>query len=268
MNDFSVLPIITARDNSLIKQYIKLRDMKKVRKELGMFVIEGARLVLDAAAEGIIIEAGFLTEEAARKYPEAAAELVRTASKKVYMISDAVSDRLSDTGTSQGIYCLAHTLDKILTADKINKYGRYLILNNLQDPGNVGTIIRVADAVGLDGVYLCGCCDIYNPKTVRSTMGSMFRVPISDELNYQDAVKSLSEAGVTTYASVIDKDALDVRGAGLGKGCAVVIGNEGNGLTHEESDICDKRITIRMQGNINSLNAASAACILLWEMSE
>lgn len=137
----------------------------------------------------------------------------------------------------------------------------------MQDPGNIGTIIRAADAVGIDRVYLCSCCDIYNPKTVRSAMGSMFRVKLTDNDNYADVISSLKDAGVTTYASVIDSSAQSLRDTVFDRRSAVVIGNEGNGLSEEDADACDKKITIKMKGNINSLNAASAASIMLWEMT-
>lgn len=268
MFDYSELRQVTSRDNPLVKQYIKLRDQKKYRIELGLFVLEGARLISDAVSEGLRIEYAFVTEQAANKYPETAAGLMKASIIGTYLIPESLGDVLSATQGSQGLYCCAHTLDKITAADKMNTVGKYLVLDNLQDPGNIGTIIRAADAVGIDGIFLCGCCDIYNPKTVRSTMGSMFRVPLVDDMDYESVISLLHACGIMTFASVVDADARDIRRVSFAGGSAVVIGNEGNGLTERDASLCNQKITIKMKGNINSLNAASAASIILWEMTD
>lgn len=261
--------LITSKDNPNIKLYIKLRDQKKARVENDMFVLEGARIIADAVKENVKIECAFVTDEAAIKYPETLSLLSERIGDRLHFIPSEIAARLSDTKGSQGIFAIAARLDKTLDIDKINNGGKFLILNCVQDPGNVGTILRVADAVGINGVFLCGnSCDIYNPKIVRSTMGSMFRLPICDDLSYSETVSLLKQKGISTYASVIDTDAHSVRGFGFPSDCAVVIGNEGNGLTREEALMCDARITIKMSGNINSLNAAMAAGIILWEMTK
>lgn len=233
-----------------------------------MFVLEGARIALDAAKEGVELVYGFVTEAAKGKYPETVDELSAALGARLYVIPDSLADKLSDTKGSQGIFVCAKALDKNHIADKIKDGGKFLVLNNLQDPGNVGTIIRVSDAVGIAGVYLCGCCDIYNPKTVRSTMGSMFRISFECGMTYSEVIGMMKEHGIVTYASVIDKSAQSLRETDFEPDCAVVIGNEGSGLTAEEAEACDKRVTIKMKGNINSLNAASAAGIFLWELTK
>ncbi len=261
--------LITSKDNPGIKLYIKLRDQKKARTENKMFILEGARIVDDAVKENVRLECAFVTEEAARKYPETVSELSLALGDKLHFVPPEIASRLSDTKSAQGVFAIAARLDKTLDIDKINNGGKFLILNCVQDPGNVGTILRVADAVGIDGVFLCGnSCDIYNPKIVRSTMGSLFRLPVCDDLSYSETVSALKQKGIATLASVIDTDAKSVRSFSFPKNCAVVIGNEGNGLTREEALMCDERITIKMRGNINSLNAAMAAGIILWEMTE
>ncbi len=259
---------ITSRENPLIKEYISLRDKKKCRSELKRFVLEGARITLDAVDEGVELVYGFITEEAMGKYPETADRLTAALNDRLYRIPDRLANKLGDTKGSQGIFVCAKALDKNIIADKIKDGGRFLILCNLQDPGNVGTIIRVSDAVGIAGVYLCGCCDIYNPKTVRSTMGSMFRVPFECGMDYFGVIRLMNSRGIVTYASVVDKDAQSLRETDFEPNCAVVIGNEGSGLTVGETVACDKRVTIKMKGNINSLNAASAAGIFLWELTK
>ncbi|MBQ8623650.1 MAG: RNA methyltransferase [Oscillospiraceae bacterium] len=261
--------LITSKDNPNIKLYIKLRDHKKARNDNNMFVLEGARIIADAVKENVKIECAFITDEASVKYPEAVSLLLQAVGDKLNFIPQDIASKLSDTKGSQGVFAIASRLDKTLDIDKINNGGKFLILNCVQDPGNVGTILRVADAVGIDGVFLCGnSCDIYNPKIVRSTMGSLFRLPVCDDLSYSETIGCLKERKISTYASVIDTDAHSVRGFDFPADCAVVIGNEGNGLTHEEALMCDERITIKMSGNINSLNAAMAAGIILWEMTK
>lgn len=261
--------LLSSKENPLIKQYIKLRDLKKARSEQGLFVLEGSRIVADAVKENVTIEAAFVTEEAINKYSDTASLLADRIGDRLYTVTPDIAARLSDTKGSQGVFAIAKRLDKTLDSAKINNGGKFLILNCVQDPGNVGTILRVADAVGIDGVFLCGnSCDIYNPKIVRSTMGSLFRLAVCDELSYFETISVLKENSIKTYASVIDTDAESVRGFNFPKNCAVVIGNEGNGLTREEALMCDDRITIKMSGNINSLNAAMAAGIILWEMTK
>lgn len=257
---------ISSRENPLIKEYIKLRDSKKHRLQEDMFILEGARIIDDALKEGIGLAYAFFTDEAEERYTAVVSALKDVLGGRAYRIPQSLAEKLSDTKGSQGIFAAAKALDKILTADKIKDGGKYLILDNLQDPGNVGTIIRAADAVGISGVFLCGCCDIYNPKVVRSTMGSLFRVPVCSTLEYQSVVLAMNDCGMVTYASVIDGDAESLADISFEENCAVVIGNEGSGLSKGDAGLCKRRLTIRMKGNINSLNAASAAGIILWEL--
>ena len=260
--------LITSKENPAVKLFIKLKEQKKARAELGLFVIEGIRICTDALNENVKIASVLYTEQAYEKYSETVSKLCEKAYDGALCISEEIATKLSDTKTPQGVFCVLETLDKKTSNGKIDKIGKYLILNNLQDPGNVGTILRVADAVGLNGVFLCNCCDIYNPKTVRSTMGSLFRMPICTNMSYSEIITAFKELSVPTYASVIDTDALNLRSVDFGESCAVVIGNEGNGLSLEDANACDFKLTIRMHGNINSLNAAAAAGIIMWEMTK
>ena len=145
--------------------------------------------------------------------------------------------------------------------------GKYIILDNIQDPGNMGTMLRTADACGIDAIITCNCCDVYNPKTVRSAMGSLMRVNIIDD-DIGNAVLNLKNAGIAVYAAVIDSSAVSLTECDFSKGGAVMIGNEGNGLPREHSALADVPLTIKMHGTINSLNAAMAAGIIMWELSK
>ena len=256
---------ILSRDNPKIKLYQKLRDKRSARDEEGLFVLEGARITMDAVKEHVTLKTAFYTSSAADKYPETVESLRHILGESAYLISEDISKKLSDTAAPQGIFAIAERLDKTPPLDKIES-GKFLILRDLQDPGNVGTILRAADAVGISGVYICGGCDIYNPKLVRSTMGSLFRMPISSGLGYDEVISVFKRSSAKTFAAVVDKDADSLRGFSFPDPCAVVIGNEGNGLKREEAAMCDGRITIRMNGSIESLNAASAATIFLWEL--
>ena len=257
---------IVSRDNPKIKMYTRLRDKKQSRADEGLFVLEGARIISDALKENVPLKTAFYTASAAERYPDTVSELISKIGSAAEEISEEVSQKLCDTSAPQGIYAVAPRLDKTPPLDKIVDGGKFLILNSLQDPGNVGTILRAADAVGISGVYLCDSCDIYNPKLVRSTMGSLFRVPLTDRLGYRDVIALFKASGIPVYASVVDKTAESLRGFSFPESCAAVIGNEGNGLSEEDAALCDGRITIKMSGTIESLNAAAAAAIFLWEL--
>lgn len=127
-------------------------------------------------------------------------------------------------------------------------------------------IIRTADALGIDGIIASECCDLYNPKVIRSTMGSIFRMKIFTEPDTDIIFSELSGKNIKSFASVTDSDALNINSVNFNGGCAVFIGNEGNGLPEEVSEKCTEKITIPMHGTINSLNAAMAAGIIMWEL--
>lgn len=263
---------ITSKDNPKIKLYAKLSSSKKAREENGLFVLEGARLCSEAVdrwREGKLdIHSVFASEKALEKYPEYIDSSLFTSRSEIFhTIEDKICEKLSDTKGSQGIYIIANMSNNILSCECIKSNGKYLVMNNLQDPGNVGTILRTCDAVGADGVVMTNnCCDLYNPKTLRAAMGSVFRLNIFSCPDFSQAIKMFSECGVRSFAAVVDKDASAVECVDFSNGAAVVIGNEGRGLTSEDAGYCDEKITIKMQGNIDSLNAAMAAGIILWEM--
>lgn len=259
---------ISSPDNEKIKLYRKLSADKKIRRRENMFVIEGARLVADAVKEAAELYCVFITPAAAEKYDGTLALISENVSEnRVFIISDALAKLLSDTDMPQGFFaiCRSRVLDKSSLYGTIKSGGAYLVIDNVQDPGNLGTILRTADACGIDAVFTCSCCDIYNPKTVRSTMGSLFRLTVI-AVGIGEAAAALKSAGVTLYAAVIDKSAVSLTECDFSAGGAVMIGNEGNGLPQEHIDLADIPVTIRMSGRVNSLNAAMAAGIIMWEL--
>ena len=255
---------LTSKDNAQIKNVLKLKKSAKYRRQSGCFIAEGLRVCLDAVLSGAEIKALFITDEAIEKNPQAYNTLSAQADE-TFVLSSALFDYISDTQAPQGILCVIKTLDKSAYFDKINNGGKYLVLDNVQDPNNLGTILRSAEAFGVFGVIMSDdCCDIYNPKVVRGSMGAVFRLAI---LSVSDlSVWFAKHPSLNTYAAVVDKDAEKVNETAFEAPCAVVIGNEGNGIRPEICAACDHKITIPMDGKAESLNASAAAAILIWEM--
>lgn len=257
--------VVTSKDNPLIKLYSKLATSKKERYALGKFVLEGQRLVEDAVKEKADVTCIFVTENAAGKF-ECSFSQADLGKIKLVMISNELGKKISLTEKTQGVFAICNFPVMKNLDDVIKNKGKFLILHKLQDPGNVGMIIRTADALGISGVVLSECCDLFSPKVIRSTMGSVFRMPLWWNVDIADALLSMGKYSVETCAAVIDADADDIKEKGFKDSCAVVIGNEGNGLSTEIVGKCQRRVTVCMNGNINSLNAAMAAGIIMWEM--
>lgn len=254
---------ITSKSNPSVKLYQKLSSQKKERQRYGLFVLEGERITEDAL-KAEAVRTLLMTEKA---YEESRLRELYDCPETL-VISDELARYISQTETPQGVFAVCRMYER---PPVISDGGRYIVLYGLQDPGNMGTIIRTADALGIDGIYLCGCCDLYNPKTIRATMGSVFRCRIGTAADDGELFSVLSGGNILTAASVIDSGAEPVMSlTELPENCrlAVFIGNEGRGLPEDIPVRCDMRITIPMHGNINSLNAAMAAGIIMWEMKK
>lgn len=201
----------------------------------------------------------YVTEGFEKKYAD------RLAGCRYELISDAVCRHLSDTRTPQGVTALVKKqetpLEEILARDE---NPCLFLLENLQDPGNMGTILRTSEGAGVSGIIMNReSVDPYNPKVIRSTMGAIFRMPFVIVDDFEDVLCRLKEAGVRTFAAHLDGEDFyrqDYRG-----GCAFFIGNEGNGLSEELAARADGRIRIPMKGQVESLNAAVAATVLMYE---
>lgn len=260
---------ISSRDNPQVKEYLKLSCNKKARKESGRFVLEGARLCAEILKErSELLEKVFITDSGKARYSDICSLFESNFPDRIRYISDSVGKALASTEGTQGIFAVCRVLDKISLSSKINNGGKYIVLHHIQDPGNLGTVIRTADALGIDAVILCGCCDLYNPKTIRSTMGSFFRLPIIEEASETDIFEALENVGVNSYAAALASDSLPITSCDFSGGGAVWIGNEGNGLTAEVISSCKEKLIIPMKGTIDSFNAAMAACIIMWEMTK
>ena len=254
---------LTSRTNETVKNAASLKNAAD-RREKGMFLLEGARLCCDAAESGVQIEQAFFTEVALNKYAKEC-NIIQSMSGQNYMVNASVADRLADTKNPQGVFCVCKALDKNNNIDKINYNGIYALTDGLQNPDNLGALARTAEALGADGLLLCGGCDLYSPKAMRASMGSLLRLNVVQAEDAASLVRFLQSRGMRVFASVVDADAAPVQDAKKGAGCVVVIGNEGNGVSPAVAEAADERITIPMAGRAESLNAAAAAAILLWE---
>lgn len=246
---------ITSRQNPLIAHIRKLNSSRSYRREQGQFVCEGPKLLGEAVKWGVTIDALVLGEGAT--LPEGLDTEVRAVltSKDVLSAASAVE-------TPQGVLAVC-CLPALEPPEKLSGK-RYLILDGVQDPGNLGTIWRTADAFGADGLLLVnGCADPWSPKTVRATMGACFRLP-AWETSLAGAAALVGGAGLPLYATALREDTEDVRSVDLTH-AAVVIGSEGRGVSEEMLSLCEKTLKIPMTDKCESLNAAVAAAVVLWE---
>lgn len=251
---------ITARTNEKIKYAASLLSASG-RAAHGEFLAEGARLCADAAQSGVKITRAFFTGQALEKYKSYINHILEVCGE-CYEITPEVAEKLSDTKVNQGVFAVCCMNE---SENSFSCGGKYILAENLQDPSNLGAICRSIEALGLDGIIVCGGCDIYNPKALRSSMGSAFRINI---FNTADTVSFLQDAkqnGMKTFAAVLDKDSTDIRDADFSSGVICCVGNEGNGLSKEAADACGFKIKIPMKGKAESLNASAAAAILAWE---
>ncbi len=249
--------------NRTVKAFVHLNRSRSFREKQQQFAMEGYRLVLDALESGICCEALLLTPHANEQY----GKTLRAVAPDVRMleISEPLAAEIADTESAQGVFAIAKQVREMDTLPATQS--RCLLLHCLQDPSNLGAILRTAEALGIDGVYLYQCCDLYNPKTIRASMGALFRIPLS-RLKSMDAIwEHCAPIALPTCAAVIERDAMPLQAFDFTQGAVALIGNEGNGLPQDVIAHCSHRLTIPMSAASNSLNAAMAAGIFLWEMN-
>ena len=248
--------VITSRANPLVAYVRKLNSKRAFRRTENAFAAEGPKLLTEALRWGARVETVLSAPGVSLpKLP---------AGTRVAELPDQLLDFVADTETPQGIIFICK--GKPLAMPERLEGGRWLVLDGVQDPGNVGTIWRTADAFGADGLILCnGCADPWNPKTVRATMGAVFRLPVY-EGTLGDTAQRFIEASVPLYAAALREDTEDVRDVPLDQ-AAVIIGSEGRGVSDEALALCQKTVKIPMRARCESLNAAVAASVVLWEMA-
>lgn len=251
---------ITSRNNPAVKAAAALKELKE-RKSTGLFLLEGARLCKDAALNGVAIEQFFVTEKAREKYFSEYSLLEETAVKS-FLIPDSVAEKLSDTKNSQGFFAVCRQPRAIC---EINREGMYVFTDNVQNPDNMGAVVRTAEAMGADGIIVNSGCDIYSPKALRASMGALLRFPVIRTDSSEEILSECKARGMKIFASVVDSSAEDVTKASKDGGAVLIIGNEGNGISEETLSLSTHRITIPMKGKAESLNASAAATVLIWE---
>lgn len=251
--------MITSASNAQIRNLIQLQKKGKARREQDVFVAEGLKMFREAPEE--LVEKVYISKSFSEK--EEAAGILGY--RNLEIVEDRVFQCAADTKTPQGILAVVrrqrYSLQQVLAGEN----PMLMVLENLQDPGNLGTILRTGEGAGVTGVIMSAdTVDIYNPKTIRSTMGSIYRMPFCYVGDLGMALEEIKRRGITVYAAHLkgteDYDAPDYR-----KGCGFLIGNEGNGLTEQLAARADQYIRIPMCGKVESLNAAVASAVLMYE---
>ena len=257
------MKFISSKDNNKIKEITRLLSSKKERNDKGLFVVEGVRICCDTAGGNVKIKEVFITAECMKKFPEETQKILNNSDEQ-YEITTEIAGKISDTKTPQGVFCICQMPEN---NRKLDPKGNYLMLCSLQDPGNIGTIIRTCDAFKTDGIIMTSDCpDIYSPKLLRSTMGAAFRLNIMIYPDYKTACEELKKLGITLYAAALKNDSKMITDITFKAGSCVMIGNEGNGLSDDEISSADEKIIIPMNEESESLNAAVASSVFAWEM--
>lgn len=249
--------MITSTGNQQMKNLMLLMKKAKARNEQGLFVVEGRKMFLEAPDEQI--EKVYVSESF---YKENEEILI---GRTYEVVSDSVFKTVSDTQTPQGIICLVkkpeYELEELFCGEKTH----LLILESIQDPGNLGTMMRTGEGAGITGIIMNQTTvDLFNPKTIRSTMGSIYRVPFYVSKNLSETIQTLKKRNMKVYAAHL-KGKIQYDEPDYKSSVAFMIGNEGNGLTEETADLADIYIRIPMEGKVESLNAAISASLLMYE---
>ena len=251
--------MITSIRNEQIKKIIQIKEKSKIRKQTGTFTVEGMKMFREIPAECLVC---VYVSESFIKENQTALEGIA-----YQIVSDNIFKKLSDTVTPQGILAVVkqrnYSVEDIVSA-RDRKKSCIIVLDRLQEPGNLGTIMRTGEGAGISGIIMSNdCADIYSPKVIRSTMGSIFRVPFAIVDDLPCAVEYLKQNGITVYAAHLTGELYN-RGI-LKKDCAILIGNEAQGLGESVSRLANQKIKIPMAGKVESLNASVAAALLMYE---
>ena len=242
--------IIESNQNKIIKEVNSLKA-KKERDKTGLFILEGKRLVDEIPNSW---EIKYLLK--AESYSE------DINFENVYTVKDSLFEKISETVNPQGILAVCHIKEFDVTNVDYSNSPFFVVLENVTDPGNMGTLIRTA---GADGIFLSkGCVDIYNPKVIRATMGSIFHLPIYRNLNLMDLMEDFKNNNVKTLAAHLKGTSTPYK-VDMTTACAVIIGNEANGLSDEISEMASDLVKIPMPGKAESMNAGIAGGILIYE---
>lgn len=275
--------VISSRQNRSVVKICKLSD-KKNRDTDKLFRFDGIKLYCEASLNKVEFDTVVFKESSENvlraRMIQMNIPMPETVGARVLVLSDSLFDSISEEKSPDGIISIAKYIDKFHKIVKIESTHlnneeifcfedeRIVILENIRDPGNLGTILRSASALSVDKVILCGeCADIYNSKTLRAAMGAIFKLPTIACRDSSKIVLALRKQGRRIFAATLGAGAISLGEATLSKGDCVAIGNEGHGLSEELIAACDGKIIIPMKPGNESLNAAAAAVIFMWEMS-
>lgn len=265
--------MITSPSNPRIKHVCQLIKSASARRQEGLFVVEGIRICKEVPSDRVA--EAYISEGLAKKMSNAGlspdADDFALDGILYEIVSDAVFKKMSDTVNGQGILCVV-TQDKKDPEDFVdecltdaNQGFKVLLLENIQDPGNLGTMIRTAEAAGFNAIITdTKTVDVYNPKVIRSTMGGVFRMPVMVANDFEVFLKNIKNKGVVLYAALLD-GSTDFHEVEYADNLGILIGNEGNGLTENVASLSDVHVKIPMEGKVESLNAAVAAALMMYE---
>ena len=248
----SNIEVLSSISNPKLRRVRELLDRSRARKKEDAFVVEGIRMFREIPEDRLMET--FISEKFHEENPSIRGSVVK----------NEVFQKLSDTRTPQGVLAVVrqryYALPDILQGEN----GLWLILEGIQDPGNLGTMIRTGEGAGISGIIMDGnTADFYSPKTVRSTMGAVFRVPFFYTEDLAGTVREIKKTGITTYAAHLDGKKM-YHEIDYADRTAFLIGNEGNGLSDELTSLADIKLRIPMHGQVESLNAAISAALLMY----
>ena len=251
---------ITSKDNRIFRHAVSLKK-KKYRDRFGEYLIEGPNLLKEALKEGVFVETVFVRHEMTAEEEEIISGGYGLEGK-AFSLPEKLFDELKETETSQGIIA---AVKKPVFEESKTDGGNYLVLDRVQDPGNIGTLLRTADAAGFElAVIVKGTADPFSAKVVRSAAGSLFRLPLYFAEDNDDLIEFVHSRGKRLIASVLGGDKAYYE-CDLKRNAAIIVGNEGNGIDPDLIERADEKITIPMAGNTESLNASVAGGILMYE---
>lgn len=264
---------VSSRQNPLVKNVCGLAD-KKNRLQSGLFRFDGIKLLNEALSADVEIKYVICSESAVSKIKRLISDAVATgliAGDCTVTVTDSVFEKLSDERSPEGVLTVAHMprqLHRLADGELPQKRERILIAESLRDPGNLGTVIRSAYALGIDRLVLTDdCADIYNPRTLRAAMGAVFKLPTltveSERLS--EYIGRLRKDGRRVFATALSEDSKSIKELKLREGDCFVVGNEGHGLSDRVIHACDACVIIPMREGAESLNASAAAAICIWE---
>lgn len=255
--------MITSTSNAQVKNIILLQKKQKARKEQGAFVIEGSKMFLEAKQLGLL-KRTFVSEHYFKSLMDTDPSVLQSVEYEV--VEDKVFDQMADTVTPQGIMAIvsmpSYRLDDMVRTDVAN----LILLEDLRDPGNLGTIIRTAEAAGVTGIIMSKeTVDLFNPKVIRSTMGSIYRMPYIYVEDFHDTLNILKTNQFDLFATHLSGQNYYDQENYNGK-CGIIIGNEAHGITEETAKAATTLVKIPMNGHVESLNAAIAASVIMYEV--